>query len=132
MSMSDPIADMLTRLRNALHAGFPRVDVPASRVKEEICRVLKDEGYIADYTREEDEKQGVLHISLKYSRDRAPIIQGIKRVSKPSLRIYVSHDDIRSVRSGLGISIISTSRGVMSGKSARDEKVGGEVLCEVW
>ena len=132
MSMSDPIADMLTRVRNALHAGFPRVDVPASRVKEEICRVLKDEGYIAEYTREEDDKQGVLHITLKYSRDRRPIIQGIKRVSKPSLRIYTKNGEIKPVRSGLGISIVSTSRGVMSGKTARDEKIGGEVICEVW
>lgn len=132
MSMSDPLADLLTRIRNALHAGFPSVEAPASRVKEEVCRVLKQEGYIRDYNREEDGKQGILRIKLKYTADRQPVIQGVQRVSKPSLRVYTKNDKMKQVRSGLGISIISTSRGVMTNRQAREEKVGGEVLCEVW
>jgi len=132
MSMSDPIADMLTRIRNALHAGYPRVELPASRVKQEICRVLKAEGYISDYSVTDDGKQGVLHITLKYTDNRVPIIQGIARVSKPSLRIYSKHDGIKQVRSGLGVSILTTSQGVMTGKDAQNNKLGGEVLCEVW
>ena len=132
MSMSDPIADLLTRVRNAVRAGFPSVEVPASSLKEEICRVLKDEGYIREFARTDDGKQGILKISLKYTPDRKPVIQGIKRVSKPSLRVYTAHNGVPQVRSGLGISIVTTSRGVMTGKAARDQKVGGELLCEVW
>lgn len=132
MSMSDPLADLLTRIRNALHAGFPSVDAPASRVKEEVCRVLKEEGYIQDYSRSEDGKQGILHIKLKYTPDRKPVIQGVQRVSKPSLRIYTKTNDFKPVRSGLGIAIVSTSKGVMTNRQARTDKVGGEVLCEVW
>ena len=132
MSMNDPVADLLTRIRNAFLAGHERVDIPASRIKEEICRVLKEEGYIKDYRLTEDTKQGVLQVTLKYLEDRKPLIEGIQRVSKPSLRIYVGSNEIRPVRSGLGISIVSTSRGVLTGKQARAAKVGGEVLCEVW
>lgn len=132
MSMSDPIADLLTRIRNALSAGFPSVEAPASRLKEEVCRVLKQEGYINDYLREEDGKQGILRISLKYSSDRIPIITGIQRVSKPSLRVYTGKREVRLVRSGLGISIVTTSKGVMTDRQARKANVGGEVLCEVW
>ncbi len=132
MSMSDPIADLLTRIRNALHAGYSKLDIPASRLKEDICRVLKSEGYILDFSREDDDKQGILHVQLKYTRDRVPVITGIRRVSKPSLRIYSGSGEIRPVRSGLGISILTTSKGVMSGKQARNENLGGEVLCEVW
>ncbi|MFP6582097.1 MAG: 30S ribosomal protein S8 [Candidatus Hydrogenedentota bacterium] len=132
MSMTDPLADLLTRIRNALHAGYPTVEAPASRLKAGVCEVLKNEGYINDYVREEDGKQGILRISLKYTADRKPVIQGIKRVSKPSLRIYKGSQDIPQVRSGLGISVVTTSRGVMTAKSARNENVGGEVLCEVW
>ncbi len=132
MSMSDPIADLLTRLRNALHAGYPSVEIPASSLKEEMCRVLKSEGYIREFTRIEDGRQGMLKVFLKYTHDRKPVIQGIRRISKPSLRVYAAHDEIKPVRTGLGISILTTSRGVMTGKQARVEKVGGEVLCEVW
>ena len=132
MSMSDPIADLLTRVRNALRAGFPSVEVPASGVKEEICRVLKQEGYINDFQREDDGKQGIIKIALKYSADRKPIITDIQRVSKPSLRVYTGKREVRLVRSGLGISIVTTSKGVMTDRQARKANVGGEVLCEVW
>lgn len=132
MSMSDPLADLLTRIRNALSAGYPTVEAPASRLKADVCEVLKKEGYISDYVQEEDGKQGILRISLKYTSDRKPVIQGIKRVSKPSLRIYKGSKDIPQVRSGLGIAVVTTSKGVMTSKGARTENVGGEVLCEVW
>ncbi len=132
MSMSDPLADLLTRIRNAANAGFPKVDIPASRVKEDVLRVLKQEGYIREYTRAEDGKQGMLQVHLKYTHDRKPVIQGTRRVSKPSLRIYKQSHDIQQVRSGLGISIVSTSKGVMTSRQAREQKVGGEVICEVW
>ena len=132
MSMSDPIADLLTRIRNAMVVKFPTVDVPASRLKEEICRVLKQEGYITDCEMLEKGVQGTLRITLKYTADEAPVIQGLQRVSKPSLRVYSGSSDIAPVRSGLGISILSTSRGVMTGKQARAEKIGGEVICQVW
>lgn len=132
MSMTDPIADLLTRIRNALQAGFPVVEAPASRLKEELCRVLKQEGYISDYAREEDGKQGILRVTLKYSSERTPVITGIRRISKPSLRVYTGKREVRLVRSGLGISIVTTSNGVMTDRQARKENVGGEVLCEVW
>ena len=132
MSMTDPIADLLTRIRNALHAGFLTVEVPASRLKEQVCRVLKEEGYIKDYRRAEDGKQGILTINLKYMSDRRPVITSIRRISKPSLRVYTSKREGRMVRSGLGISIITTSKGVMTDRQARRENVGGEVICEVW
>ena len=133
MSMSDPIADLLTRIRNALHANFPSLKVPASRLKEDLCRVLKEEGFITDYQRLEEGPQGTLEITLKYAGDgRQPVIRGIQRVSKPSLRVYNGAQDMRLVRSGLGIAIVTTSKGVMTGKQARRENVGGEVLCEVW
>jgi len=132
MSMSDPLADMLTRIRNGLQAGFPSVKAPASRLKAGVCEVLKSEGYIVDYSREEDGKQGILTITLKYTGDRKPVIQGLKRVSKPSLRTYTGAQNMRVVRSGLGISVVSTPKGVMTGRKARRENVGGEILCEVW
>lgn len=132
MSMTDPIADLLTRIRNALHAGYQSVEVPASRLKQGILEVLKSEGYIRDFSREEDGKQGMLRITLKYTSEREPIILGLRRVSKPSLRVYRGAKEVRPVRSGLGISIVSTPKGVMTGKQARNENVGGEVLCEVW
>jgi small subunit ribosomal protein S8 len=130
--MSDPIADLLTRIRNALHAGFPSVKAPASRLKQEVCRVLKEEGYIREFAREEDGKQGELTIFLKYTADRKPVIEGIARVSKPSLRNYAGSKRVPPVRSGLGISILTTSKGVMTGRQARRANVGGEVLCKVW
>ncbi len=132
MSMSDPIADLLTRIRNALRAGHATVDVPASNLKVGICNVLKQEGYITDYRVMEADNKRTIRIELKYLQDRRPVIQHLQRVSRPSLRIYVAHDRIEPVQSGLGISILTTSKGVMSGKQARLERVGGEVLCEVW
>lgn len=132
MSMNDPIADLLTRLRNATRAGHATADIPASNVKIEVCRVLKEEGFIEDYLVSPEPRPGLIRVTLKYTGARASVIQGIKRVSKPSLRVYVSHSDIRPVRTGLGVSILTTSRGVMTGKHARKERIGGEVLCEVW
>ncbi len=132
MTMSDPIADLLTRVRNALSTGNTRVDIPASTIKEEICKVLEREGYIEGYKKIETEHQGVLQVSLRYTSDRKPVIQEIRRISKPSLRVYVKSDDIKQVRTGLGVSILSTSRGLMTGKQARQENIGGELLCEVW
>lgn len=132
MSMSDPISDLLTRIRNALMVGQDRIEVPASRMKEEVCSVLKREGFIEAYKLVEDTKQGMLQVRLKYASDGSPVLQGVRRVSKPSLRVYVRSKDVPTVRSGLGVSIVSTSRGVMTGKEARRNNVGGEVLCEVW
>ncbi len=132
MSMSDPIADLLTRLRNAIRGGQATVVIPASGLKAEICRVLKQEGFIKDYALEEEPKPGAIRVTLKYLPDRTPVVQGLRRVSKPSLRVYVGAGDIRPVRSGLGISVVSTSQGVMTGKQARHARIGGEVLCEVW
>jgi len=132
MSMSDPIADMLTRVRNGLQAGKVSVDVPNSSLKVAICKVLKEQGYIEDFMVAESPVPGIIRITLKYLSDRKPVLQGIKRVSKPSLRVYVKHNEMKQVRSGLGVSIISTPKGVMTGKHAHQEKLGGEVLCEVW
>jgi small subunit ribosomal protein S8 len=132
MSMSDPIADLLTRVRNAAQARQATVDVPSSKLKAEICRVLKEEGYISEYTIVAEPLPGSIRLHLKYARDRKSVVQGLKRVSKPSLRVYVGSQDIKPVCSGLGISILSTSEGVMTGKKARNAKVGGEVICEVW
>ncbi len=132
MSMSDPIADLLTRIRNALHAGHATVDVPASGLKREVCRVLKEEGFIQDCSFSEESRPGVIRITLRYDGDHEGVVQGIRRVSRPSLRVYQGAKDLKPVRSGLGISILSTSQGVMTGKQARKMNVGGEVLCEVW
>ena len=132
MSMTDPISDLLTRIRNALRSGHERVDIPASRIKEEICSVLKREGFIESYALTENGKQGILQVKLKYAVDGKPVLQGARRVSKPSLRVYARGRSIKPFRSGLGISILTTSRGVMTGKEARKANVGGEVLCNVW
>lgn len=133
MSVTDPIADLLTCIRNASNAGFPTLRVPASRLKSEICRVLAEEGFIRGFEREEDGKQGILSISLKYDGDdRVPVITEIRRVSRPSLRVYKAQKDRRLVRSGMGISILTTPHGVMTDRRARKENVGGEVICEVW
>jgi small subunit ribosomal protein S8 len=132
MSMSDPIADMLTRVRNGLQAGKVSVDVPRSNLKVAICRVLQEQGYIEGFEETEQPAPGIVRIHLRYLSDRHPVMQGVKRVSKPSLRVYVGHSDVKQVRSGLGISIVSTSKGVMTGKQARQKKLGGEILCEVW
>ena len=131
MSLSDPIADMLTRLRNAVMARHEEVEIPLSRMKVSLAEALKKEGYIKGFEEKPDSKQGVLRLSLKYSQ-KGSVITGIKRVSKPSRRVYVSHDDIPQVLNGLGISILSTPLGVMSDRDARLKKVGGEILCTVW
>ena len=133
MSMSDPIADLLTRMRNAIMAKHTETSVPASRMKEEICAVLKREGFIQDYAVEaSDGAHKTLRIRLKYMPDKTPVLQGARRVSKPSLRIYAQSDEVKPVRSGLGISILTTSKGVITGQEARTQHVGGEVICEVW
>ena len=133
MSMNDPIADLLARIRNAALAGHEQLNIPASRLKEEVLKVLKAEGFIDDYQSVEDGgPRAQLQVRLRYTANRQPVLQGLRRVSKPSLRVYVKSSEIHPVRSGLGVSILSTSRGVMSGKQARQAKLGGEVLCEVW
>jgi|SRR3954469_13031155 len=128
--MTDPVSDMLTRIRNAALARHERTLVPASQLKKHIAEILKLEGFIADVRQEEDPRH--LTIVLKYGRDRTSAIDGIKRVSRPGRRVYVRHDRIPRVLSGMGVAILSTSRGVMSDKEARRQKVGGELLCEVW
>ncbi len=131
MTMCDPIADMLTRLRNGILARHSEVEMPASKVKAGIAEVLKSEGYITGYEVIPDDKQGILRIQLKYKANKS-VIDGLKRVSKPSRRVYVGHDEIPKVLSGLGVNILSTPKGVMSDKRARQNKVGGEILCAVW
>lgn len=128
--MTDPVADMLTRIRNALRARQPKVDVPASRLKTEIARVLKEEGYILNYKVAEEGARKTIKIYLKYHNGR-PVITELKRVSRPGCRIYVSRDEIKPVLGGMGISILSTPKGVMTGRQARREGVGGELLCVV-
>lgn len=133
MSMNDPIADMLTRIRNALSAGHDRVDIPASRIKEDLCRVLTEEGYLEGYELiETGVGLGTLRVKPRYASDGKPVIQSIKRVSKPSLRVYYRAQDIPPVRSGLGVTVMSTSRGVMTGKQAQRAGIGGEPLCNIW
>lgn len=132
MSMTDPIADLLTRIRNAALAGHETLDVPHSRLKAQIVRVLREEGFISDYIVSEEPKPGIIRITLKYTDDRKPVLQGIRRISRPSLRVYQGAQELKQVRSGLGISIVSTNQGVMSGRNARQKRVGGEVICEVW
>jgi small subunit ribosomal protein S8 len=129
--VTDPIADMLTRVRNAAHARHRRVDMPITKLKVEIARLLKENHYIHDYKLLEDEKHGVLRLYLKYYQEK-PVIRELRRVSKPGLRKYVSVQEIPRVRNGLGLAILSTSRGVMSGSQARENKVGGELLAIVW
>ena len=131
--MTDPISDMLTRIRNAAAARHPRVDMPASKLKTEIVRILKEEGYVQTYKLVEESKtRKVLRVFLKYSPDRRSAITDLKRVSKPGKRFYVGAMEVRPVIGGMGISILSTPRGVMTGRSARKANVGGELLCEVW
>lgn len=132
MSMSDPLADMLTRIRNGVMAKFDSVDMPRSNTKVNIAKVLKDEGYILDYRVTEDGPQGTLKIDLKYDSDMVPVISGIKRVSKPGLRKYAKVGNIPQVLNGLGIAILSSSKGIITDSTARASNVGGEILCEVW
>ncbi|MDX1442824.1 MAG: 30S ribosomal protein S8 [Gammaproteobacteria bacterium] len=130
MSMTDPIADLLTRVRNGQRAGKTMVEMPASKLKAEICRVLKDEGYIESFSREENDGKPTLSIKLKYYQG-APVIEKLQRVSRPGLRIYKGKDELPKVLGGLGVAIISTSKGVMSDRAARSQGQGGEVLCVV-
>jgi len=132
MSMSDPIADMLTRIRNATKAKFNSVDIPGSKMKIELAKILKEEGYIRNYKFLKDGKQGILRVYLKYSSGQQSVIYGVKRVSKPSRRVYVRSTDIKPVLNGMGVAILSTSRGVMTDRKARKENVGGEVICNIW
>ena len=132
MSMSDSIADMLTRMRNAEKAKFNSVDIPGSKLKTELAKVLQNEGFIRNYKFMKDSKQGILRVYLKYGQGQSSVIMGIERVSKPGRRVYVKSKDIKPVLNGMGISILSTSRGIITDKTARHEKVGGEILCNVW
>lgn len=129
---TDPIADMLTRIRNGLAARHPKVDVPASRLKTEIARILKDEGYIANFKLTEEGAKQSIRVYLKYTPGNVPVISEIQRVSKPGCRVYVGSKQVPRVLGGLGINIVTTPKGVMTGKDARKSGVGGEVLCQVW
>ena len=132
MNLTDPIADMLTRIRNANSVGKSRVDIPASNIKNNIGELLKDEGFISDVKLVERKPQNMIRVYLKYGKNDEKVITGIKRISKPGLRVYVNKDEIPRVLGGLGIAVISTSQGVLTDKEARKEGVGGEVLCYVW
>lgn len=131
MSLSDPVADFLGRIRNAISAKHEKVDIPASRMKLEITKILKDEGYIQNFKVQEDNRQGVIRIFLKYS-DGVPVITGLKQISRPGRRIYTPKQKLPKVIGGLGVAIISTSKGIMTSEQSLHQGVGGEILCEVW
>lgn len=132
MTMTDPIADMLTRIRNANTVGHETVDIPASKIKKSIAGILAAEGYISGFEVIEDDKQGTIRVSMKYGPNKERVISGIKKISKPGLKVYAKASDVPKVLGGLGIAIISTSNGVISDKEARKLGVGGEVICYVW
>ena len=132
MVMTDPIADMLTRIRNGNNARHETVDIPASNVKKAIAEILLQEGFIKGYDVIDDGKQGIIRVQIKYGKDKERVITGLKRISKPGLRVYAKKDEIPRVLGGLGIAVISTSKGIITDKVARREDVGGEVLCYVW
>jgi small subunit ribosomal protein S8 len=132
MSMTDPIADFLTRIRNASRAKHARVDIPASRIKGEIAKILREQGYVRDVKFVEDGKQGLLRIYLKYNENSGPVIEGLQRISKPGRRIYSKKGEIPRVLGGYGLVVLSTSQGILSGHEARQRGVGGEVLCQIW
>lgn len=132
MTMTDPIADMLTRIRNANVVKHETVDVPASNMKKELARILLEEGFVRGYDVIEDGKQGIIRIQLKYGQTGERVISGLKRISKPGMRVYAAKNEVPRVLNGLGISIISTSKGILTDKQARKENVGGEVICYVW
>ncbi|MDD3391961.1 MAG: 30S ribosomal protein S8 [Bacilli bacterium] len=132
MGMTDPIADMLTRMRNANQMRYKEVEIPASKIKLEIARILKDEGFINDYKVKKNEVQNVLVVNLKYGDKKERVITGLKRISKPGLRVYANHEELPKVLNGLGIAIVSTSKGVMTDKEARKDNLGGEVLAYIW
>ena len=128
----DPITDLLNRLRNGMQAGHERVDVPASRLKEDLLKVLLEEGYIGGYRRVEETGRPLLRISLKYDHEGEPIVNGLERISRPGRRVYRTAKEIPEVLGGLGVSIVSTSKGITSGRKAREARLGGEILCQVW
>jgi small subunit ribosomal protein S8 len=132
MNITDPIADMLTRIRNANSVGKSRVDIPASNIKNNIGELLKDEGFISDVKLVERKPQNMIRVYLKYGKNDEKVITGLKRISKPGLRVYVGKEEVPKVLGGLGIAVISTSQGVMSDREAREKGIGGEVLCYVW
>jgi small subunit ribosomal protein S8 len=133
MSMTDPIADMLSRIRNGIQAHHDRVEIPASKLKVEIAKILKSEGFIRNYAlTDKDKTQAVLRVDLKYSPDGEPVIHGIERISRPGRRVYRNKQEIPSVLGGLGLAIVSTSKGVLAGHEAAKNGIGGEVLCQVW
>jgi len=132
MNLTDPVADFLTRIRNAMRARHQKLDVPASKLKAEIARILKEEGYIANYKPTEEAGMKVLRVYLKYNTNNESVIRDLKRVSRPGCRVYQGKSEIRRVQGGFGISIMTTPKGVMTGRQARCEGVGGELLCEVW
>ncbi|RQD77441.1 MAG: 30S ribosomal protein S8 [Candidatus Syntrophonatronum acetioxidans] len=132
MTMTDPVADMLTRIRNANTVQHDQVEVPASKEKLALADILKKEGFIRDYEYRQDNKQGVIKLYLKYGSDKERVITGLKRISKPGLRVYVKKDELPKVLGGLGIAIVSTSQGLLTDKEARKQGVGGEVLCYIW
>ncbi len=132
MNLTDPVADFLTRIRNSMRARHQKLDVPASKLKAEIARILKEEGYIANYKPAEENGQKVIRVYLKYGPNNEAVIRDLKRISRPGCRVYLGRDEIRRVQGGLGISIMTTPKGVMTGRQARREGVGGEILCEVW
>ena len=132
MSFTDPVADFLTRIRNGIKARQQKIDAPASKLKTEIARILKEEGYIANYKAAEENGRNILRVYLKYGANNEAAIRDLSRVSRPGCRVYIGRDEIKRVQGGLGISIMTTPRGVMTGRQARKEGVGGEILCEVW
>jgi small subunit ribosomal protein S8 len=132
MSMTDPVSDLLTRIRNATSVRHDRMDIPASKMKLEIAKILKQEGYIRTFKMIEEGPQGIIRIYLKYADDGEPVIHGLRRVSRPGLRIYRGVGELPKVRNGLGVAVISTNRGVVTDEQARSLQVGGEVLCEIW
>jgi len=132
MVMTDPIADMLTRIRNGNHAKHEFVDIPSSKIKKEIANILLEEGYIKGFDVIDDGKQGIIRVELKYQQNKERVITGIKRISKPGLRVYVNKDETPRVLGGLGIAVLSTSQGILTDKKARIQGVGGEVICYVW
>ena len=132
MNLTDPVADFLTRIRNAHRSRHQKLDVPTSKLKTEIARILKEEGYIANYKAVDEDGMGILRVYLKYGPNNEAVIRDLQRISRPGCRVYVGREEIRRVQSGLGISIMTTPKGVMTGRQARREGVGGEILCEVW
>jgi small subunit ribosomal protein S8 len=132
MKTSDPLSDLLARISNGLTAGHDKVDVPASRVKEAVLKVLEEEGFIASFRRVEEKGRPVLRVGLKYDHDGEPVVTGLERVSRPGRRVYARADEIPKVLGGLGVSIVSTSKGIVTDRAARQARLGGEVLCNVW